>query len=596
MQTLSPHPKSAPPNSAFPKLNERKPPSRIASLLQSGYCTAGIIAFFISALFAWHSLDRSLPGYDPAWHAMYSCTMRRFFTHAHEWSIPNFVALLRQHFGYPAGGWIFNGLLKVVFGDGGFADRACLIVQSLVLAIAFYKLSMFTWADRVKANCGLLFLLCAPLICALQHLPFLDLLQTTAFTCYAAALIHWNSNRTWKSAAVTALLFGLYCTTKQIAVLFGAPVLVLLALHCLYKRNFKEFMQVSLMLAACPVFLLLWIIPNLAELKVYLSSRGQIGSTLIEKISLVARNARLSSAEIWQSVSPLTVIPVFMLSCKKDWRSTAQKVLLPVIAALGGFLSMIVIFYYNVPEPRYYGAVAVAFSLLAGGIVGEAIGSHVAWRRFLAAGLLLFLPIQMLTLNFCQGPVVKRPVPLNVSPAFDLFGITTDEFLRSFVALDANKDSWKQQWVIDTIEKVEKVRFVYLNVLPSTWEYNQGSFSYLCNIRRSHVIPVTWRACNPDMSDCFVSKATDSSAMDWFLVKTGFQGAPLRPEKAAEDYKMVVNYVEQSGDYLLVEKTTLPDGSELKLYRKDYVKLWLKQAKELRERTKLSAKAQKNPV
>ena len=580
---------AVPTTSTKPEQKNNKAPSKISLFLQSKFCTAGIITFFILALIAWHCLDKTVPGYDPAWHCIYSSTMRRFFTHVHEWSIPNVVALLRQHFNYPAGGWIFNGLLKVVFGDTAFADRACLVVQTLILAIGFYKLSMYTWGDRVKANCGLLFLLCAPVICALEHLPLLDLLQTTAFTCYAAALIYWNSTKTWKSAVIAALFFGFYCTTKQIAVLFGAPVLVLLTLYSLYKRNYKEFFQVSLILAAAPVFLLLWVIPNLAELKMYVSARGQIGSTLLEKFLFVVRNVRLSSAAIWESVSPLTVLPVLLLFWSSNWKANAQKVLLPSVAALGGLLLMIVVFYYNVPEARYFGAIAVAFCLFSGGIVGEAIKSSISWKRALATCLLLFLPVQMLALNFSQAPLIKRPIPLNVSPVFDWFGVSSDILLRNDVALDANGDSWKQKWVIDTIEKVEKIRFVYLNVLPSTWEYNQGSFSYLCSVHKSHIIPVTWRACNPDMTDGFVSKPSDAAAMDWFLIKTGYQGT-LSPEKSKEAYQTVVNFVEKSGDFVLIDKTALPDGSELKLYRKDYAKLWLKQAEELRERTKLSAK------
>ncbi|MBX9570442.1 MAG: hypothetical protein K2X77_16210 [Candidatus Obscuribacterales bacterium] len=592
MQTLAPKPINVvSTGSASPEQKDNKSSSKIVLILQNKFCTAGVIAFFILALLVWHCLDKTIPGYDPAWHAMYSCTMRRFFTHAHEWNIPNLTVLLRQHFGYPAGGWIFNGLLKVVFGDGAFADRACLIVQTLVMAIGFYKLSMYTWSDRVKANTGLLFLLCAPLICGLEHLPLLDLLQTMAFTCYAAALMYWNSTKTWKSTLIAALFFGFYCTTKQIAMLFGAPVLVLLAVYSLYKRNYKEFLQVSLILAACPLFLLIWIIPNFAELKMYLSARGQIGPTLLEKLSMILVNAQKSSIQIWESVSPLTVLPVFLLFWRSNWKDNAQKVVLPTVAALGGFLLMIVIFYYNNPEARYYGAAAVAFSLFAGGIVGEAIKSSISWKRALATGLLLFLPVQMLSLNFSQAPVVKRPIPLNVDSKFDWFGLRSDVFLRSNIALDANKDSWKQQWAIDSIEKVDKIRFVYLNVLPSTWEYNQGSFSYLCNVRKSRVIPVTWRFCNPDMSDGFSKTPSDAATMDWFLVKTGFQGSPVSPQKSAEAYQNVVDFVEHSGDFALIDKTGLPDGSELKLYRKDYVKLWQRQARELRERMKLSSKA-----
>lgn len=556
----------------------------LQAFLSSAYAAPIIALSFLSALTLWYCLDQSIPGFDPAWHAVFSSTMRRFLTHFKEWSVDNFMGLLRQHFNYPAGGWLFNGGLKVILGDSIWADRGCLIVQAVILAFSFYKLSMLTWKDRVKANAGLLALLCTPVVSGLAHLPLLDLLQTASFVAYLAALTWWYQQKTWKITLAAALLFGFYCSTKQIAVLYGAPILAILAVYLLVKKQYRALAQCVSIGAAGPIFLLTWIIPNFADLVSYCVARNGIGASFAGKCAMVWANFKLSSWQICQSISPLILAScaVLLLAGQNSYQ-LVKKAFIPVFAGVFGWLLLISFAYYNTPEPRYFGPMIAAVCVLFGGALGESLNASQRWKNIVATALMILAPIQILALNFAPAPYVKRPVPLGVSPIYQICGITGDTFLKSHIACEMRKDPWKQHWVFKTVQGVEKIRYVWLCVLPSTWEFNQGSMSYLSHLEKSHVIPITWRCTNPDMTDNFVTNEQLIQTVDWFVVKSGFQGTELKPQSAIDLYTKVQKRIETGGDFLLVDKTSLPDGSELRLYRKDYVKQWNRQAAALRK-------------
>jgi hypothetical protein len=583
-----------------PKVPEEKRdlPGILLRLLDHRHGSVAICAFFVAALALWFALDQSIPGYDSTFHAIYSSSVKRFLTHYKSWSFENFVALLQQHFGYPAGSWFFNGFLKTIFGDSIWGDHACMLVQLAVLGLGFQKLSSAIWNDRAKANAGLIILFCTPLVCAMAHLPLLDLLHTAAFAGFFAALLGWYQNKNWKSATIAGLLFGFFCVTKQIAVLYSVPTLGLLFLAELWKRNWRSVGQIVYLGSMGPLFLLSWFLPNFTAIKTYLSSRGAIGATADAKIAMIVHNFALSSGQMVESFGPLLLCltPFLVSSVVMRKNAIANRILLiPSIAAVLGWVLLMTIFYYNAPEPRYYGPVVVVFAALVGALTVEALKSGTRWRQMVGVSALALSVVQMLALNFSCAPTIKYPKPLKSCPVYDIFGIK-EGFLKAHLGCDLNGNAWKQKWIFDTIEGVEKIRYVTLNVLPSTWEFNQGSMCYLSHVRKSHVLPITWRKCNPDMSDNFTDTPQSAANVDWFLVKTGAQGAHIRPAENQKKFDAVVKHVEESGEFQLMKAAPLPDGTELRLYRKDYVKQWLRQAAELRAKKAANLKSAKTRI
>ncbi|MBX9690283.1 MAG: hypothetical protein K2X27_26455, partial [Candidatus Obscuribacterales bacterium] len=76
-----------------------------------------------------------------------------------------------------------------------------------------------------------------------------------------------------------------------------------------------------------------------------------------------------------------------------------------------------------------------------------------------------------------------------------------------------------------------------------------------------------------------------------FLLKTGKQGT-IRERESLRNYERALNEVEHGGDYLLMAESLLPDGSNLRLYRKDYAKIWIRDGQELRARMAAEKKAE----
>lgn len=544
---------------------------------------------FIVLLAIWLKLDQTIPGFDSAWHALFSSAVRRFLTHSREWSLDNFINLLTQHFNYPAAGWFFNGFVKTVAGDGASGDEACLLVQTGLLAFGFYQASMLVWKDRVKANAGLIVLFCIPLMAGISHLPLLDLLHTAAFAGFLASTLLWRQNRTWKSAFMAACLFGIYCNTKQIAVLYSAPLIGFLVLKDLYKKEWTSVAQTAVVAAAGPLALLVWIIPNYSALITYCESRSQLATTALDKLTMMASNLQVSSTQLWQGLSPLFILAavVLFVTLRRREPFLLSKAFLPLFSGIFGWLLIISFAFYNTPEPRYFSSLAVSFALLLGGLLGSALGTNSYWCRNFASAILTLGLAQMLLLSFLPGPLVKGPIQLGVSPIFSLAGITKDEFLRNHIACDYRKDPWYQDWVLDKIESTERERYVYLAVMPATWEYNQGSLAYIAHSRKSHIIPVSWRSCTADVTDKF-TPPSNPGHIDWFLIKTGYQGTKILAKNGKDQYEATIHWIETGGDYILSGLKILPDGSSLKLYRKDYVKQWEKDAKQLRAKQTLA--------
>lgn len=540
-----------------------------------------IIVCFSLCLLCWDFLDHRVPSHDSAWHAIYSSSVKRFLIHPKEWNLVNLQALGKQHFAYPPGAWAFNGILKVFFGDGFWGDKLCLLVQSLILAISFYKLAIYSYGDRVKANLGLILIMCFPLVCALQRQPLIDLYQLALYTACMASLLAWCKNPGWKNASICSALMGLHCLSKQTAVLYAGPVIAGLFLYYVWKRRLKECIELFVIGISGPVFLLsLWVLPNFQEILNYMHWRTPPSVGTAQKLVMMLDNLKLSSSQIFESAGPTFLCLSLALLFKSELVKTLKRTALPIISALIGWLLIISLAYYNTPEPRYFGPVLVPLALLIGALAADALKSNYRARVILGTVVPVFAIVEMLVLCFQPSPLVKAPVPLAVSPACDFFGLKEDTFLRSFIGYDRASDPWKQEWIFKEIAKVEHPhRFIWLNVLPSTREFDQGSLIYLGQRMKSKAIPITWRSCMNDMSDSFKCSEDEFNLIDWFVMKTGSQGALIKDPQSAKNFQQVTDRIEHGGDYVLMASSNLPDQSVIKLYRKDYAKIWIRNSK-----------------
>lgn len=534
-----------------------------------------VCSFLMMVLLGWMCLDHRVPHHDSAWHSLYSTDVRRFLIHPRDWTMDNLLALGKQHFAYPPGAWAINGSLKIIFGNGSWGDKLCLAAQTLFLAVSMYKLSMTQFSDRIKSNLSVIFLLSFPLLCSLQRMLCIDLLQLSLFTGFLAALAAWNKKPSWKSALPAALLMGVQCLSKQTAVLYAGPLLALLFLIRFKDKEFKQATQlVFIGLSGVAFLVVFWVLPNYNEILAYIHWRSPESMSLARKVSLASANLLVSTGQICKGISPLLLILSSALILVVGWKKSLKGTGGPAIACVVGWFLIAVVAYYNTPESRYFGCVLVFPALAMASLCVDALRSERKLARALAYTLLIAAPLQMFVSCFIAAPVQKKTEA--ISPVLKLLGL--DEF-GLVLGYDRAGDPWKQRWIFQQIAAVEKHRWVWLNVLPSSKEFDQGSMVYVGQEEKSHAIPITWRTTMPDMSDSFKYSEGAFNIIDWFLLKTGDQGSPIRDPESKLNYDKTIERIEKGGDYQLKAETQLPDGSFLRLYRKDYAKIWNREAK-----------------
>lgn len=116
-------------------------------------------------------------------------------------------------------------------------------------------------------------------------------------------------------------------------------------------------------------------------------------------------------------------------------------------------------------------------------------------------------------------------------------------------------EAWATPEIIPTAIETTPYLRTNIGVLPSTAEINQHNISFFGSIPRFKVF-----GRQVGTNEKFIPQ--DINSMDWFLTKTGYQGS------IPEAQKIIVNQVENSGQFDLVKTWSLPDDSDLKLYHK----------------------------
>ncbi len=568
----APKPDIAKPAESSPvesKPAESKSKAKILSLLEktlgNPLAPVFITLFFLSVLIVWSICDHSLPLHDASWHSTYSSAVKKWLLRPRIWSVESLCELLRMQPNYPAGTWFFNGFCKIFLGDSLFSEHLILAVHLCILNAASFCIANLLLKDRFKASLSIIFLDCSPLIQALQHLSYIDLPHTAFFASYLFSLIYWWQKKSWKSAFICGILFGLDCACKQIAVLYSVPVLGVMALYLLYARQYRQLLQLMLIGAFAPLFLSSWVIPNWNSLTNYTHNRSALAYERIGFVQGLTRNLSMSFQQIVESFSPLASL-MLVLTAFKIRRDGFEKLWIPVFAASAGVLLLVSVAFFNLPEPRYFGPVVLALSLLLGVACGNLARQSGKAAVFVSAFLAL-LVTQTLVLSFQKCPVVSHPVPKNLSPLFAFAGLHDPALTCRIPYLEAG-DPWKQQWLFEFIENTErKSRPVYLSVLDNSPEFNQGVLLCISRLRKSCVHPTTWRGCMPDVKDSFSCSDEALNSMQWILLKTGPQHSAWFDDKSRENYEHSVDKIKNDGVYLEAARQLLPDGAELVLYQ-----------------------------
>ncbi|MBX9721767.1 MAG: hypothetical protein K2X81_10255, partial [Candidatus Obscuribacterales bacterium] len=310
-----------------------------------------------------------------------------------------------------------------------------------------------------------------------------------------------------------------------------------------------------------------WVIPNYHELANYSQLRSSLAAERIGFFAGVWRNLQAAAVQIFQSFSPL-MVALLLLSSKFIRKEDLKEVWPVILSPVAGALLMLITAFFNYPEPRYFCAVMLPLSIVLAAAFAKQCRSSNKGSNFASAGILL-ASTQALLLCFQSAPAVPSEAFTNPNPIFTGLGIN-DAFLRTKIPFYPAGDPWKQTWMFQYIENIERNRLVYLNVLSNSFEYNQGTLVCLSRMRHSPVCPTTWRTCMPDQTDSFNFTEQDLHSMQWVLLQKNGASTHWYDKASKEKYDEVVNKLESGEQFIEAAKQPLPDKSELILYRNKY--------------------------
>jgi 4-amino-4-deoxy-L-arabinose transferase-like glycosyltransferase len=120
-----------------------------------------------------------------------------------------------------------------------------------------------------------------------------------------------------------------------------------------------------------------------------------------------------------------------------------------------------------------------------------------------------------------------------------------------------SQKSWHQGELVDEMIATAPYLRHTVGVLPSIAELNQHNVNYIGSLRNFQVYA---RQVGTRASKVW----QDARSLNWYITKTGNQGSIRKPQALAN----LSRSIEDSADFQLHKVLSLPDGSDIKLYRR----------------------------
>ena len=130
-------------------------------------------AVFASLIAVWFAFDYRLPAMDEAGHILNGFSYRDLFAHPAFWQKSWMVRALCVNNFYPPFVYVFNGVLKLVFGSGRWVDVLSLVCFDVVLTIAVFDTALRLTGSRFAACSSSVIINTYPVISFLSRTFFL---------------------------------------------------------------------------------------------------------------------------------------------------------------------------------------------------------------------------------------------------------------------------------------------------------------------------------------------------------------------------------------------------------------------------------------
>ncbi len=511
----------------------------------------------------WFSLDNTIPAWDPAEYlngvTVYQEALRnpRWFdgTWWREfWLLSNKVPPLMYIITSP-----FFMML------GGSVDHGNLVLSlfNLILLISLFLLGRLFFNDKIALfTCILVQLIPSLYYYRLEFLLDFPLTVIIIFSFTSFSYWYFNDGKlSWWLSILSGISFGLGVLLKQTFAFFLFLPITYSFFNTLFRRQWQKFTQLIISFFFAIITFYPWYRTN--WLLIFTSGkRATIDSAIIEG------DPPLNTLQAWTFY--LEVLP-YLLS----WVIT--------IFALLGLIYLIIKylsikshkykniwlflennFYQNQKQEKDIINITIWLGVyLIGGYLLSSLNMNKDIRYILPLIPVLALIISGLIFSYQRKGkqiikifIVFISIVLMILNYFPLGGDwLTAKLSPKMQNFPYMGKMWATPEIIPTAMETTPYLRANIGVLPSTTEINQHNISFYGSIPRFKVF-----GRQVGTNEKFIPQ--DINSMDWFLTKTGYQGS------IPDAQKIIVNQVENNGQFDLVKTWSLPDDSQLRLYHK----------------------------
>lgn len=519
-----------------------------------------VVMVFAALVPIWFSFEHRIPTIDESGHILNAFTYADLFRHPRLLRAEWWHQLLSVNSFYPPFAHMVNGLFKAIFGGSRVVDIAVLTLFNIALSLSVYGIAMRLTRSTLASVLSAVVINLYPELALLNRAFWLDFPLTAMVGVGLFSLLNFRSNPTWRHAVLAGVALGAACMTKQIAVVY----LVLPAATVFFEKIagrtkfFSDAIKLSFAGLIAAAMSAPWFILNAEKAK-------QMADECA--VTITHPQTFMGNLQHYAQVLPATMSPfllvAFVLALIFARNVVTRQLYLLLLSAAGGVVAVCTLTWI-LPKPQYIAPALITAAVVTGCFLAELVESEKGLVRKIGWIGLVAAVLQILSLEFSPYPV---STPKWFSDIGRSMGNTISEPRLGVTLVNPRPDvDWGQHWAMREIDKLDKGRKIYLNILANSPDLNVHTFELIAHDLHSEVVPTTSRKYTIG-GDTATFSPTEALYYHWYLIQSEnhYQGfANKASEKAFEQLKQ---FVKTDSHFNQVSSHPLPDGSTLTLYR-----------------------------
>ncbi|MBS1954371.1 MAG: glycosyltransferase family 39 protein [Cyanobacteria bacterium SZAS-4] len=519
-----------------------------------------VVIAFAALVPIWFSFEHRIPTIDESGHILNAFTYADLFRHPRLLRAEWWHQFLSVNSFYPPFAHMTNGLFKAIFGASRAVDIAVLTLFNAALSLSVYGITMRLTRSSLAAVLSAVVINLYPELALLNRAFWLDFPLTAMVGVGLFSLFNFRTNPTWSRAILAGVALGAACMTKQIAVVY----LVLPAAAVFFEKiaGRTKFIADAVKLAVAGLIAAAisapWFVLNAGKAKLMADECA---------VTITHAQSFTGNLQHYAQVLPATMSPyllvAFVLALVFARKIVTHQLYLLLLSA-GGGVTAVCTLAWILPKPQYIAPALIMTAVVTGCFLAQMVESKQRFVQRLGWIGLVAAILQILSLEFSPYPVSTPQWFANIGRSM---GNTISEPRLGITLVNARPEvDWGQYWAMQEIDKLDKGRKVYLNILANSPDLNVHTFELIAHDLHSEVVPTTSRKYTIGGDKATFSPA-EALYYHWYLVQSEnhYQGfADAASEKAFEQLKQ---FVKTDSHFEQVASHSLPDGSTLTLYR-----------------------------